>query len=943
MILVALFGQLAVGADDQQMTTYIVRHGEQEGVFSTRAPTGTLVYSNTTGEYQYSSGIAYTIADDASLATPCACRVSALVVKVTGGGDGTGPGFSVYYGLYPACPTSGGGIDPLPGSAGTFVLPDDGAHVIEIDYSGYPVAVPSSLWVGLRPSVASMAWVVGSSPEVGFSWDHYEHPFVGCNAAFGGAVYAGFYIQIYCAAEAAAPMPGNPSPYDTATNVQPDADLFWSASALRNLGDETSDGLQAAQALPEAMEDQTDLPEEEGRGSEPEFRCATHERWLAKAHEELSSAGGCAVLGVCDLPDTRDLFIPTGDTFPKTFRLTVHVFCEDDWSDCASDATEVESQINRLNLDYLEYQDWRIDFTYELQLHNDSVYRYLTESEINPMKNAYAYAPDTTLNIFVAYLDIEGWYSFATFPWDGDALGNTGGIFMDERMWSAAGKVLGHEVGHCLGLYHTFRSPYEVSGCSDPCYELAVAPSDFAGDFCSDTAPTPRHWECADPEGEDECSDPAFPWGSTNYRNYMSYTWCRTEWTPQQMGRGQCWSTTELGSWMAPQTCSTTFEVYFGLDDPPTEQICTETTANTCDPGELECDTTYYWQVVSNSLIGSTEGHVWSFSTIPGGGDCNNNSTPDNCEVALGQVEDCQPNGVPDECDIADGTSQDIDHNDIPDECLRPVWPVEPATPPYDARKNRYISIDSSAVGTASVAIEVQLASMKRCSGALGETCSVDDDCKGYCDNNPVVPCEDDRICGGGTCIHTSPCIEHSDVGSVLGWVGTPYNVPGGCSPAPCGPADWAARVVPHPVYRAWTEDPLHVGDCEIIPVASYSLRPTPDGVTFEPPLVIGTIRKPGIWHYADVAGAVDGDTGQYTPPDGNVSVVDVQAFLLTVKNYPSGSPFVHRTWVDLHGLEPGSPPNYIPNVSDLMRILFGFDGRPYNATPDQEDPGDCP
>ena len=87
----------------------------------------------------------------------------------------------------------------------------------------------------------------------------------------------------------------------------------------------------------------------------------------------------------------------------------------------------------------------------------------------------------------------------------------------------------------------------------------------------------------------------------------------------------------------------------------------------------------------------------------------------------------------------------------------------------------------------------------------------------------------------------------------------------------------------------------------------------------------------------------VDHDTGEYTPPDGYVNVTDVQAFLLTVKNYPSGSPYVHRTWVDLHGLCTGNAPNYIPNVADLQRILFALAGTTYTATEDHEDPGDCP
>jgi len=67
------------------------------------------------------------------------------------------------------------------------------------------------------------------------------------------------------------------------------------------------------------------------------------------------------------------------------------------------------------------------------------------------------------------------------------------------------------------------------------------------------------------------------------------------------------------------------------------------------------------------------------------GNDCNQNGRPDDCDIASGFSEDCQPdgipdecqlegndcnqNGVPDDCDIANGTSQDCNGNDIPDEC----------------------------------------------------------------------------------------------------------------------------------------------------------------------------------------------------------------------------------------------------------------------------------
>jgi hypothetical protein len=38
-----------------------------------------------------------------------------------------------------------------------------------------------------------------------------------------------------------------------------------------------------------------------------------------------------------------------------------------------------------------------------------------------------------------------------------------------------------------------------------------------------------------------------------------------------------------------------------------------------------------------------------------------------------------------------------------------------------------------------------------------------------------------------------------------------------------------------------------------------------------------------------------------------------------------------------------GVPPDFILNVSDLQRILFGFEGKTYTETPGQLNPGGCP
>ncbi len=949
----AVCGRSEANGEDLPAHRYIVRHGDSMGVVAdgsaNREPVGTLVYSSTSGSSAYASSWAYTIGDDVRTIAVCGSSVTTLIVKVNGGGSGENePGPSFDYALYPECPTADD-VDPIAGTAGTFVLPNDGDHIVEIDYSAGPVPIPRDLWIGLYPSVGTAGWFVGSPAELGISWNHYEHPLLGCETRFAGSVYASFYAQIYGIVGAAAPTPANPSPDDTMTEVDLEADLSWGEGALRG-GDNAGKARTFKPAAFDlvgrtySMEEQDE--EDGGGGFEPTFECGTMERYLAEQVEERSSAGACPVAGVCDRQETRDALIPDATTPPVTFRLSVHVFCYDDGTGCLSDPVEVDNQINRLNLDYLEYLDARINFIYEVQFHNDSRYRDVMQGDVDSMKNEYADSPDTKLNVYVA-LGIDFGSSFAYLPASGISLSATGGVFMNSPMWSSNGTVLAHEVGHALGLMHTQTGidnegdtdPGTMLPCNHMCRDLAGDFSgDTTGDFCSDTAPTPVNWSCADPPGTDPCSDPPATWAPTNFRNFMGYGSCRSEWTPQQLGRVHCWSAVVLSSWMEEPACLPTYDVYLGTDNPPTTAVCSDLEDTTCDPGPLDCDTTYYWQVVSRQFDFTTEGPVWSFSTI-GGGDCNNNGTPDDCEVALEMTEDCQSNGIPDDCDVdpadPDGNgevSADADHNGIPDECMPPMQPLAPAAPPHEVSKNRYVSIDSSTSGATSIGIKVQLASMKRCSGAPYRACTGDEDCEA------TVP-------GSGT------CIEHSDVETAgPWWVQAPQQEPLGCLPGPCTDEDWFARVDSTPYFDVWTLSTLHIGDCEIIPVATYEVWAClpPDGTICTGPLTIGTIEQPFVspgfrGNYGDAVGPVDAITEQFTPPDGFTNVIDVSGYILTQQNYGTpNKPQTHPTWVDLHGLGDGNPPQYILNVSDMGQILKAFAGDAWTDDPGNMDPGQC-
>jgi hypothetical protein len=253
--------------------------------------------------------------------------------------------------------------------------------------------------------------------------------------------------------------------------------------------------------------------------------------------------------GTCDEPANRDQAIP-GPTDPiKYVRLYFNVFCMDDGSNCATSVGTLANQVVELNADYLPL---RIQFVYDYRFINSTLYR--NYPNVAAMKEAYALNPAQQLNVFITNL---GSGSFGTFPWDDVRLplSNQGGVALTEGHVFPApyhDDVLAHEIGHCLGLWHTHHGVSEVSYC-DVCYERADGQNpDITGDLCSETPPTPTNYYCQDPGGTDGCS--ATPWGATDYHNFMSYApiyggTCWDHFTPQQWGRIHCWTDAVLSSW----------------------------------------------------------------------------------------------------------------------------------------------------------------------------------------------------------------------------------------------------------------------------------------------------------------------------------------------------------------------------------------------------------
>ncbi len=125
-----------------------------------------------------------------------------------------------------------------------------------------------------------------------------------------------------------------------------------------------------------------------------------------------------------------------------------------------------------------------------------------------------------------------GYAQFPQFADDGygviirhDSYGNVGTASGD--------RTLTHEIGHCLGLLHTFQGPFFGGGTG--CHSADCGAN---GDFCCDTPPaSASHWDC--PSTYNSCTSiPTNDFYGADvfdqWENYMSYAPCQNMFTQGQ-------------------------------------------------------------------------------------------------------------------------------------------------------------------------------------------------------------------------------------------------------------------------------------------------------------------------------------------------------------------------------------------------------------------------
>ncbi|KAJ3213095.1 hypothetical protein HK099_007572, partial [Clydaea vesicula] len=213
---------------------------------------------------------------------------------------------------------------------------------------------------------------------------------------------------------------------------------------------------------------------------------------------------------------------------PQLTKIKVHfhIITSEEDGQVVGDITtdQIHRQVKRLNDAYLNY-GFKFSTESTTRIKNSSWYNVVPESQEEiDMKTSLRKGSAEELNFYVANIG-DGLLGWATFPSDYQEAPKMDGVVCLQGSLPGGnaenynlGDTATHEVGHWLGLYHTFQG-----GCSNE-----------RGDYVSDTpAEASPAFEC--PVGRNTCTGEKFP-GDDPITNYMDYTYdtCMNSFTPGQ-------------------------------------------------------------------------------------------------------------------------------------------------------------------------------------------------------------------------------------------------------------------------------------------------------------------------------------------------------------------------------------------------------------------------
>jgi len=243
---------------------------------------------------------------------------------------------------------------------------------------------------------------------------------------------------------------------------------------------------------------------------------------------------------------------------------------------CPIGASQILGQLNQINKDFggsgLNFSIVEIHEMYDARLADISPYGSGNQwyNDIREIKQKMASKPTEHLNVFMSRQrpGFSGTLlGMGTFPWDPEAQTAYGGLWVNALYVGLGETTAAHEIGHNIGLWHTFHGTAEVS-CASACYESVHNETDASsypntvGDFCADTLSQPVNYYCSTPTSSD-CRGIRYDNITRDLyphlvNNLMSYTPdnCQTQFTPQQSARAHCWVCDKFSGWFNHNECS---------------------------------------------------------------------------------------------------------------------------------------------------------------------------------------------------------------------------------------------------------------------------------------------------------------------------------------------------------------------------------------------------